>query len=672
MKKTISLFVLQFIFLFLIAQKEKKIVKELFNYNDSIIAYQNNIDIKLLYNIPDSLMQMSYKKLKKMGNNYKNEYAYTKAGKYFTAAVAKTKKSKKKSWAYYNGAIMLYKKKDYDHALQFFQLAKANNKKQKKYLDSDFYIGDIKLHFEDYNQAKKYLRDFNKKVGDKKDYAFLKSKALVLLRSCNFALDTIQTPSKYNLYEIPIFKSWHTKDGMDVRDKELVYTRKFDKDAENAKTIIHTIMPDNRGFDFSSSINYDEDAKGNPSFTEDGNTIYFSKCKVQNEELTDCNIYVSYLENGIWTKPEKLNENINEPNSNATQPQIVVDENGVELLYFVAEREKGRGGKDIWYAVKDENGNFGRAKNLGYPINTKFDDVAPFYHTQTHTLYFSTEGKEGYGGLDVFESTKVNDEFEEPVNMGKPVNSSFDDIDFMLDKKLQKGYIATNRYRTYNSNCCNNIYKVKTTDYEVYAMGNIYEETENTREKINNAVLFFKNAMLDSLDFELTIDSGFYYTEIAKKSIYNVTVSNDDFEDEEFLVSTMEINEEDTIYNDVFFRNRLNFSQRLYATVYYEFNQSDLTKEAPKTLEKVLTFLEENPDYNVAVKSHTDNSGSDSYNMSLSKRRGEAVVRYLEFYGVNRDRISSSWYGESKPKASNSTGKGMAQNRRTEFWVERK
>ncbi|MCB0539557.1 MAG: hypothetical protein KDE33_18725, partial [Bacteroidetes bacterium] len=122
MKKTISLFVLQFIFLFLIAQKEKKIVKELFNYNDSIIAYQNNIDIKLLYNIPDSLMQMSYKKLKKMGNNYKNEYAYTKAGKYFTAAVAKTKKSKKKSWAYYNGAIMLYKKKDYDHALQFFQL----------------------------------------------------------------------------------------------------------------------------------------------------------------------------------------------------------------------------------------------------------------------------------------------------------------------------------------------------------------------------------------------------------------------------------------------------------------------------------------------------------------------------------------------------------------------
>lgn len=672
MKKAKSLLILQFIFLFLFAQKDKKVTKESITFNDSIIAYQSNIDIKLLYNIPDSLMQMSYKNLKKKASIYNNEFAFTKAGNCYLSAVVKTKKNAKKAYAYYHSGVVFYTKKNYDNALQFFQLSKAYNKKKKKYLDTDFYIGNIKMHFEDYYQAKKYFRDFIKNVGDKKDYAFLKLKSTLLMRSCNFALDTFQIPSTYKLYEIPIFKSWHTKEGMDMRDKELVYTRKFDADAENAKTIIHTIMPDGRGFDFSSSINYGDEAVGNPSFTNDGNTMYFSKCKVQNEKLTDCNIYVSYLENGIWTKPEKLDDNINEPNSNATQPQIVIDENGQELLYFTAEREKGRGGKDIWYAIKNENGKFGRAKNLGSPINTKYDDVAPFYHTETQTLYYSTEGKESYGGFDVFKSKKINEEFEEPINMGKPINSSFDDIDFIVDKKLHNGYLASNRFRTYNSNCCNNIYELKTTEYKIYAMGNIYEEMENAREKVNEVVLFFKNEMIDSLDFEIKIDSGFYYTEIAKKTIYNVTVSNNDFEDEDFLVSTMEINETDTLYNDVFFINRLNLSQRLLATVYYEFNQSDLTIEAPKTLEKVLTFLNENSDYLVEVKSHTDNSGSDSYNISLSKRRGDAVVRYLEFYGVARDRIKNSWFGESQPKASNETGKGMAQNRRTEFWVERK
>ncbi|MCS6824018.1 MAG: LysM peptidoglycan-binding domain-containing protein [Cytophagaceae bacterium] len=179
------------------------------------------------------------------------------------------------------------------------------------------------------------------------------------------------------------------------------------------------------------------------SMTADKKRIYFTRCdekiKVDNYEEFNCVIYVSYLKNNKWSKPVKLNENINMPGQWNSQPSVSPDGN---ILFFVSKRPGGLGLHDIWYSTCNGDDNWGTPINLGDKINTLFRDVSPRYYAEQKVLFFSSDGHSGLGGLDIF-MTKEEDGFSEIINVGAPINSNRDDFYFTLGEK--RGYLTSNR-----------------------------------------------------------------------------------------------------------------------------------------------------------------------------------------------------------------------------------
>ncbi|MCD8528455.1 MAG: OmpA family protein [Chitinophagales bacterium] len=429
---------------------------------------------------------------------------------------------------------------------------------------------------------------------------------------------------------------------------------------------------------FSSQINGSNVYVGNPSFTKDGKTVYFTKCELEDALVNTCQIYRSYLGEGVWTKPEMLPSEINEKGSYTSQPHITENEEGKPVLYFVAERESGRGGKDIYIALINEDGSFQKAKNIGSPINTRYDDLSPFYDAATKTLYYSTDGELSFGGLDIYKSEwKENEGWQEPVNAGQPLNTSLDDYDFVLNEKGNLGYLVSNRVGTTtlrSETCCDDIFEVRTTQVDLYVAGVVYAENATSRVLAKNANVVLKNITNES-DEELTFTNDKFVFKVNPDENYELNASLANFKDVMLTFNTDGINKSDTLFYDLFLNQRKDLMNVRIGVVYYEFDMSKLRSDAPDTLKNVLLILKSYPKTMVEVSSHTDSKGTDEYNMALSEFRTEAVSNYLIKEGVDKNRIIQKWFGESMPAASNTNPDGSdneagrALNRRTEFKI---
>lgn len=186
---------------------------------------------------------------------------------------------------------------------------------------------------------------------------------------------------------------------------------------------------------------------GNGTFTQDGTRFYFTQCDIA-EERPQCAIFMmENLGSGQWSDPVLLPEYINPPNANTTHP-LVIDQEGLEVLYFVSNRAGGRGGLDLWYTTCPKGGDvnsFTLPKNLGRNINSTGDEISPFYHQPTGTLYFSSNGRVSAGGLDIFKSKGNKLQWEVAQNLGFPINSSADDLYYVISEAHGGGYLVSNR-----------------------------------------------------------------------------------------------------------------------------------------------------------------------------------------------------------------------------------
>ena len=199
----------------------------------------------------------------------------------------------------------------------------------------------------------------------------------------------------------------------------------------------------------------------NSDFMQSGNLFldkdkvaYFTFCKAD-----ICAIYRSNFKNEKWTKPKKLDERINQKESTSTQPTIA-EINGKKFLYFVSDREGGFGGTDIWVCTIDSSGNFGNPVNCGNKINSKANEITPFFNPNDGQLYFSSDRKNGIGGFDIFASKGDLTLWENVTMLPSPFNSSFDDMYFNFHTE-NRGYFSSNRPPSYyldKENCCNDIF----------------------------------------------------------------------------------------------------------------------------------------------------------------------------------------------------------------------
>ena len=673
-------------------KKEKKVTKK--------IKTDNNDEVKVLVVIDEKDAQFDFgvKKLVKKGDALSLNGSFYTAIDYYNAALSKSKKNKLNALVNYKLGNAYSSVKDYKKAEKFNRKVVDIDVKNKYYL-SNYYLANMLKYSEKYIEAKKYYRSFLSLNAESNKVDIEKSRAILEIKGCDYAIELNTFNEDFSIQNAgENVNGVYADFGPEIRANELVFTKILNEWSEEetknnhlAQIYTSEIYKDQYNFaqKFSSSINNKEQYVANPSFSNNGEEVYFTKCDYIGNKSTSCAIYYSKLVNGIWEKPILLPSVINEEGSNATQPQIVIDENGKELLYFSAEREKGRGGKDIYVSEKDEEGNFSRAKNLGYPINTRFDDVSPFYHTPTKTLYYSTNGKISLGGFDIYKSIKEGDEFSEPENLTYPFNTSLDDFDFVMNDKSTLAYLVSNRKGIYTNNsetCCEDIFELKTTKIDLFVKGLIYLEKNGERKVIEQADIELIDNNGDGE--KIKSDDGTFLFKLELEKEYKILANSEGFDEGEVLFNTKNKTKSDTLQYDLFLDNIISenpfsvakedvkinaFNQEIIGVIYYSFNAARLTDEAPATLKKILEYLNNHPDVIVEISAHTDDKGPADFNMQLSEERCNAAANYLMFYGVEENRIVKKWFGETQPIVPNKNEdgsdfeEGRERNRRTEF-----
>jgi len=412
------------------------------------------------------------------------------------------------------------------------------------------------------------------------------------------------------------------------------------------------------------------DNEGGCSVTIDNSELYYTVCKTDNNNYLSCDIYYTHKdENGRWIDIEPL-ENVNNPDTWESMPSISSDG---KTLFFISNRPGGVGGYDIYCSKKDDQGSWEKPENLGPQINSKKNERTPFLHTDSQTLYFSSDADDlpGMGRYDIFYSRlQADGSWKKPTNIGYPINSNADDAGFFVSLDGKTGYFSSNKLKgvggwdVYQFE----LYKDARPEEMKLVKGDVKEEKT---EKPVNARIEIKNVETKKIT-QIPVDSltGKYVIAINTKNDFVLTVKKEDYAYESKLIPA-----EDTLRSEPL--QEINFEVKPIEVgksyklndIYFGSNSFELNAESQAILDGFIEFLNENPRIKIAIHGHTDNVGNDDANMSLSQSRSQSVYTYLTEHGIAATRMSYKGFGETQPVASNDTEAGRAKNRRTEFVI---
>lgn len=409
--------------------------------------------------------------------------------------------------------------------------------------------------------------------------------------------------------------------------------------------------------------------EGAATLTIDNNNLYYTVCiRDPKTNYLNCDLYHSFFDKGYWSNIESLGEHINNPGSWESQPSVTSD--GM-TIFFASNREGGLGGYDIYQINKDEEGGWSHPENVGAPINTPGNEKSPFIHTDSQTLYYSTDGQKGLGGYDIYFSRQdANGVWQKPKNIGYPINSFDDDLGFFASTDGRYGYYASNRL---DDNHKWNLYSFPL--YEgarpqkvLLVKGEI--EVENNTEPIRARVQL-KNMQTKTItEIPVNANTGKYVAAILFKEDQVLTVKQ-----EGYVYSSRYLSVEDSTLNqpktvDLKVKEIKVGETYNIDDIHFVTNSSELNKDAKRIIDEFLEFLIDNDNIIVEIQGHTDNVGQEEANLILSDQRAKSVYQYLVEQGVPSSRLSANGYGESNPISSNETYSGRAKNRRTVFLIK--
>ncbi|MCH2235342.1 MAG: OmpA family protein [Crocinitomicaceae bacterium] len=384
----------------------------------------------------------------------------------------------------------------------------------------------------------------------------------------------------------------------------------------------------------------------------DGNIIYYTRWS--DVDRKEKHIYLARMISMKFFESFQLDSAVNLPGYQSINPFITSDN---KWMYFSSDRPGGYGGLDIYKIELDEFGNpMGDAINLGKPVNSEFDEKTPFYHEVSNTLFFSSDGHESIGGLDIFKSTYDKDvsSFRKPENMGEPINSTHDDSYYVIDDNLRYGFLTSNR-----SDCseCDSLYSLCSHCYKIYDVvqpelefkisGYVYDLATN--EVIPGATVAFKDVSYQWEHFEITADENGYYEHdlIPNLQLFMRASMIDYFADKAIVFTQGET--ESRSYRQDFYLEQIPEGEITIEGIEYDFDKATLRPESIVILNKLLDFLELNNNLKIEIRSHTDERGSAEYNERLSQERAQSVVDYLIENGIPMDRLVAKGYGENMP-----------------------
>ncbi|OYU94463.1 MAG: hypothetical protein CFE21_15760 [Bacteroidetes bacterium B1(2017)] len=403
-------------------------------------------------------------------------------------------------------------------------------------------------------------------------------------------------------------------------------------------------------------------------------SVYFTQCNGQDGKGVNCKIYVSYFQNGTWIAPKPLP--FNSDSFSCGHPAFTADG---KQLYFSSDMPGGFGKKDIWVrsydAVKD---SWGAPKNLGSNINSDEDELFPFVK-EDGSIYFSSKGKTGMGGLDIFETKDSAGTYKVAQNLRYPINSGGDDfgISFIPESKRTNGgafaFYTSNREGGMGDD---DIYSISNKPVVVLLKGLVYDkESGNPIAGANIKAITLLNK---SLGEPKTNDKGQFTIDLPLNEVLGVSASKD-----KYLTGSSQRVDTKNILSDTIIE--LKFALDLVPTeeveitlkgIYYDLDKWDLRPEAKVVLDSLSQILKNNPSLVIELASHTDSRAPADYNLELSKKRAQSCVTYLVQKGIAKDRMIPVGYGETKLVNDCSddvecTEEEHQQNRRTTIRVIR-
>lgn len=376
--------------------------------------------------------------------------------------------------------------------------------------------------------------------------------------------------------------------------------------------------------------------EGTPSFSASGNIMYYTYSKQEPDWSTNAVIYKSQRADGSFNKGEKFAV-LTDTMSMYAHPSISP---AGDFLYFVSDMPGGYGGKDIWRA-----GMFGDevsfVENLGPEINTAGDEMFPYVRNDS-TLYFSSDGHPGMGGLDIFKATlnkrtkKWNVE-----NMGYPINSQGDDFGITFEGEREAGFFSSNRG---DGRGLDHIYSFEYPIVRVVVEGYVVDKDDDfvpnpTIRVVGNNGTNEKFGGKPNGTYRLDVQRGVNYVFLASAEGYLNT---------KMSLKTVET-EKDSVYYVDFVMYAIN-KPAVLENIFYDFDKAALREESKKELDDLIELLEINPNVTIELSAHTDRKGTQEYNQRLSQRRAQSVVDYLIAHRISKDRLTVAGYGKLQPK----------------------
>ncbi len=522
-----------------------------------------------------------------------------------------------------------------------------------------------------YSESRAVLEELERTTNDEK----IKSRAQREIDGIDYLDKLSQKKSYYKIKNLEAINTPFTEYAPVYSNNELYFTSSrsnariyeatgtpftdiYKAETNGANVNASTIAP------LPSFINESNINEGCITFTPDGKTMIFAKGNNgKRKGAIDVDLYLSRYRNGQWAEPTPIN--INQPDAWESTPALSPDG---RTLYFSSNRKGGFGGLDIYSAQMDGRGRFGRVKNLGPEINTAGEELFP-YVSESGKMFFSSDGHPGYGMLDIFEVKRANGKTV-VQNLGEPVNSTADDFGIYLFK-ADRGFFTSNREGGMGDD---DIYTFINEDPDLkvvnyYLQGITYmTRKDSTLEILPNT----KVALLDQegevmQDF-VTGNDGKFLFRVYENEDYSLLGETDGFITKRQSYTTVgksvpleSLKELVTnITLDTIMVLDRKERNRIFRleNIYFGYDSAVIRKEAARELDKLVTLLNDNSDLKIEMGSHTDSVASDVYNIQLSQRRAEATVNYLIKKGIDPARLVAKGYGESKPIARNTNPDG--------------
>jgi peptidoglycan-associated lipoprotein len=554
----------------------------------------------------------------------------------------------------YQQALCYKYMNDYRRAEAFFRRAVRSN-----YPDpvAVFYLADAMMKNGKYDEALEQFEIYKEKVPDdwRGDWG---------INSVKLANELKENPG---LYEIDFDRALNSRQDDfapalgDQRGSILIFTSnrdgavgsKTDPWTGESFTSLFVSYQDRRG-DWSTPSLLDEGPvntefnEGAPSINSGGTVMYFTRCQSVPDTDMGCRIFRSERKGTDWGEPSEVNL-VSDSTVSVGHPAISPDE---MQLYFVSDMPGGEGGKDIWVAEKETaGGDFMNPRNLGSPINTPGDEMFPFVR-EDGTLYFSSNGHPGLGGLDIFYSNMESDGWSVPVNMGVPVNSEADDFSIVFRSGTESGFFTSSRNLRGSGGDALLSFIIPPLEFTM--KGTVLDDS--TKQVIVGAQIQLIGSDGSFAQAE-TSEAGEYFfgkTRIRENTSYEILVSKEKYFNVRSQESTIGVERSREFVND-FSLQPIPDEPIELPEILYEFARWELLPQYQDSLNGLITTLQDNPEIVIELASHTDSRGTDAVNDTLSQKRAQSVVDYLIERGINPARLVAVGYGKRVPRTIDKT-----------------